>query len=276
MYKYLLTSTLVIYKERPEILRMAIDSFLNTDLRIKLYLIDNSPTDILRNIILDERVEYIFNPINPGFGSGHNIGIKLVKFDSKYHLILNPDIYFKKGVIEQLIDFIEADEKKIGVLMPKILYPNGKIQYLAKLLPTPLDFIVRRVVPIPYIKKQKNKVFELHSSGYDKIMDVPFLSGCFLLFRTDVLQKVKGFDEKIFMYTEDIDICRRVNKLGYRSIFYPSTCVYHAHIEKPIVNFLTFMIYLNSAIYYFNKWGWFWDRERVMINKRTLKQINTF
>jgi len=272
MYKYLLTSTLVVYKEKPEVLRMAIDSFLRTKLKVKLYIIDNSPTDILRNIILDERVEYYFNPINPGFGSGHNIGINLIKNDSKYHLVLNPDVYFGKGVIEQILEFLECNQK-IGVLMPKVLYPDESIQYLAKLLPTPFDFILRRIIPIPFLKKFIDNRFELRNSGYDKILEVPFLSGCFLLFRNDVLQMINGFDEKIFMYTEDIDICRRVNKAGYQSVFYPEVFIYHAHERKSFKNLSTFKVYLKSAINYFNKWGWFWDRDRVIINRATLKQI---
>jgi GT2 family glycosyltransferase len=272
MNQYILSCSLVIYKQNPEVLKMAIDSFLNTNLAVKLILIDNSPTDELRNIKIDDRVEYIFNPSNPGFSGGHNLGISKIIDQSAYHLVLNPDIYFGSAVLENIIEFLE-DNKNIGVLMPKVLYPDNSLQYVAKLLPTPVDFIVRRLIPNSTLKERIGNRLELRASCYNHIMDVPFLSGCFLLFRSEALIKVKGFDENIFMYTEDIDICRRVIKAGYRSVFYPNVSVYHDHEKKSFRSFKTFLVYLKSAIYYFNKWGWVWDSDRKKINQNTLSQI---
>lgn len=266
------TCSLVIYKNPKKLLLNAINSFLNINLKVKLFLIDNSPTDILKDIVTDSRVEYIHNPSNPGFGAAHNLAIKKVLADSKYHLILNPDIYFDEGVIENIVDYMNKNSD-IGVIMPQILYPDGKIQYLAKLLPTPIDFIVRRLLPIKSIKKRFDDRFELRNSGYKKIIDAPFLSGCFLVFRTDVLYKIDGFDEKIFMYTEDIDICRRIIKSGYRSVFFPEVFVYHDHEHKSFTTRKNFKTYLSSAIYYFNKWGWFFDKDRREINTKTLSQF---
>lgn len=253
---------------------MAIDSFLNTNLAVKLILIDNSPTDELRNIKTDDRVEYIFNPSNPGFCGGHNLGLGKIIDQSEYHLVLNPDIYFETGVLENIIEFM-AGNKNVGVLMPKVLYPDNSLQYVAKLLPTPVDFIVRRLIPNSAFKRRIDNKLELKASGYNQVMDVPFLSGCFLLFRSEAIRIVKGFDENIFMYTEDIDICRRVIKAGYRSVFYPKVSVYHDHEKKSFSNFKTFLVYLKSAIYYFNKWGWIWDEERIRINRQTLSQIKS-
>lgn len=274
MRQYILSCTIVIYKQSSNVLKKAIDSFLNTNLNVKLILIDHSPTDSLRFIKIDDRVEYIFNPLNPGFGQGHNIGLERILNKSEYHLVLNPDIFFEVGVLEKLVEFMTIN-KNIGVLMPKILYPDNKLQYVAKLLPSPVDFIIRRLIPNSAIKRKINNRFQLISSGYNQIMDVPFLSGCFLFFRCETLQKVKGFDKNIFMYTEDIDICRRVIKAGYRSVFFPHVCVYHDHEKKSFRNFKTFLVYLKSAIYYFNKWGWIWDAERERINRQTLAQIDS-
>ena len=157
--------------------------------------------------------------------------------------------------------------------MPKVLYPDGRIQFLAKLLPTPLNFIVRRFIPITALKKIIDYNFELRMSGYNKIFDAPFLSGCFLFFRTSALEQIGGFDERIFMYTEDIDICRRIINTGYRSMFYSEVQVYHDHQKKSFFNFKNVKVYLKSAIYYFNKWGWFWDLNRMKINKDTLNKL---
>jgi len=253
-------------------LKAAINSFLTVKIDASLYLVDNSPTDKLRDICSDNRCEYILNFKNTGFGAAHNVAIKKVIHKSKYHIVINPDISFKEGVIETLIEYMDCNPD-IGVIMPQILYPNGSIQYLAKLLPSPMDFMVRRFIPIPSIKKHMVDKFELRNSNYNKIIDVPYLSGCFMIFRTAVLETIHGFDENIFMHTEDIDICRRVIQSGYRSVFYPKVSVYHDHTKKTFLNLKNFKIYLKSAIYYFNKWGWIFDKNRREINKRTLSQF---
>jgi GT2 family glycosyltransferase len=270
---YDITGTIVLYKNERTILLGAINSFLDTSLQVKLFLVDNSPTDELKNIITDSRIEYIHNPSNPGFGTSHNYAIKKSLTLSKYHLVLNPDIYFENNVLKELINYLEKN-KNIGVIMPKILYPDGSNQYLAKLLPTPFDFIIRRLIPFKTFKEKVAYKFELRRSNYTQIIDVPFLSGCFLIFRTKVLDRVNGFDEHIFMYTEDIDICRRINNEKYRSVFYPEVHVYHDHEAKSFLSFKIFRVYLKSAIYYFNKWGWFYDNERKEINKKTLLQFD--
>jgi GT2 family glycosyltransferase len=270
--KFDITASIVLYNNDREMLKAAIDSFLATKLNIKLFLIDNSPTDDLKNISIDARVEYIHNPSNPGFGAGHNIAIKRIGNETKYNLILNPDIYFDAGVIEKILSYMD-NNNDVGALMPQILYPNGEIQYIAKLLPTVQNFIVRRFVPFKALTKKTNDAFELRMSNYNSIMEAPFLSGCFLVFRQNLLLSINGFDENIFMYTEDIDICRRVIAKGYKTIFYPTVSVYHDHEEKTFFKLNTLKVYLKSATYYFNKYGWFIDKERDEINKRTLNQF---
>ena len=271
-FLYDIVCSLVIYKNDRKQLLDAIDSFLNTDLRIKLVLIDNSPTNNLADIKIDIRVEYIHNPSNPGYGTSHNIGINKYSDVSMYHLILNPDIYYSKGVIEDIISFMEKD-KSIGLVMPKVLYPNGEIQYLAKLLPSPFVFFARRFLPFSGIKKRISDKFELRFSNYNHIMEVPYLSGCFMVFSNEALKTLNGFDEKIFMHMEDLDISRRCCEAGYKTLFYPYQVVYHDHIYKTFLTFNNLKMYFTSAFYYFNKWGWFIDRNRNRINKLTIKKI---
>lgn len=254
-------------------LRKAIDSFLNTDLNVKLYLIDNSPTDKLKILATDSRIEYFHNPANPGFGTSHNVAIKkAIELESECHLVLNPDIYYSSGVIEDILFYMEENET-VGLLMPKILYPNGKIQYLAKLIPSPFVFFVKRFFPNSNLKKKILEKFELRFSGYDTIMEVPYLSGCFMVFRTEVLKEINGFDENIFMHMEDLDITRRCHDAGYKTIFYPNQVVYHDHLFKSFLTVANLKMYFSSAFYYFNKWGWFFDKKRRMINKNTINNI---
>jgi GT2 family glycosyltransferase len=269
---YDIVCSLVIYKNERSQLLAAIDSFLNTDLKVKLVLIDNSPSNILEDLKIDSRVEYIHNPSNPGYGSTHNIAVRKYLNQTKYHLILNPDIYYSGGVIEDIISFMNRDES-IGLVMPKVLYPDGKIQYLAKLIPSPFVFFVRRFLHIASLKKKISDKFELRFSGYDIIMEVPYLSGCFMVFRTEALKKINGFDENIFMHMEDLDITRRCCDAGFKAIFYPNQRVYHDHLYKSFLTVANLKMYFSSAFYYYNKWGWFFDKKRRIINNKTIKAI---
>jgi GT2 family glycosyltransferase len=242
-------------------------------LDVHLYLIDHSPTDKLKSIIVDKRVSYIHNPSNPGFGAGHNIALKMaLQENSVYHLILNPDVYYDNGVLEELTDYLE-EYKEIGNIMPKVLYPNNDIQHLCKLLPTPYDWIGRRFNPFKKIVQKRNHLFELRFTGYDKVMDVPYLSGCFMYLRTSALKEIGLFDEGIFMYGEETDLCRRLIDAGFRTVFYPKVQIYH-HFEKGShKSWKLTKIGMQSAVYYFNKWGWIFDKRRRRINKETLKKL---
>ena len=253
-------------------LKKVINSFFNNDLNLKLYLIDNSPTDALKILATDERIEYYHNTANDGFGKGHNIGIRKAAENCKYHLILNPDIYFDGNTLREIINKMDADPQ-IGILMPKVLYPDGSMQNLAKLLPTPFDLFFRRFIPLTSLKNKLVRNYEMQQYKYDKEIEVPFLSGCFMFCRLEVLLALGGFDENIFMYTEDIDLCRRTIELGYKTIVFPFVSVYHDHERKSFRNYATLKVYIKSALYYFNKWGWLVDKKRSKINKKALKQL---
>ena len=132
----LVTASIVTYKNKKEVLDAAVTSFLNTGMDVFLYIIDNSPDDTIRQWYNDPRVEYIYNNANIGFGAAHNIIMRDISKLGKYHLVLNPDIRFENGVLEKLYHFME-ENPNIGNCMPRIVYPDGNLQYLCKLLPTP-------------------------------------------------------------------------------------------------------------------------------------------
>ena len=271
-----INGSIVLYHDEKEKVKKTIRSFLNTNLAAKLYLIDNSSNDNLKELKnIYERIEYIFNNANLGYGKAHNIAIrKSIDENIKYHLVLNPDIYFEEGVLEELYDFMEKNPD-VGLVMPKVLYPDGKIQYLCKLLPTPLDLFGRRFLnkgPLKKYIEKRNEIYELRFTGYNKIMEVPYLSGCFMFIRTEVLKKVGLFDEKFFMYLEDTDLSRRIHRVA-KTIYYPYVHIYHEHQKGSYKNLKLLKIHIESAIKYFNKWGWFNDPERDIINKKTLEKL---
>lgn len=267
----MITASLVTYHTKPFDLERIIACVLKSNIS-QLYIIDNSKDDSLRQYAIGhEKVIYIKSS-NLGFGHGHNIGIaKSFETKANYHVVINPDIYWNDNVIEELEKFMES-HTECGLVMPKILYPNGDIQYLCKLLPSPMHLLGRRFIPLEAVQKRINRKFELKDSGYDKIMEVPALSGCFMFLRTDVLRKVGLFDERFFMYTEDFDLCRRIGEIS-KTMFYPHVSVYHEYEKGSYKNKKLLKFHICSAIKYFNKWGWVFDRKRKKINRHCLNLL---
>lgn len=272
-----LAASIVLYKTDPESLKEVIGDFLSITGNARLYLIDNSPTDKLKTAVSCDRVEYIFNGANLGYGQAHNIGIgKAIEAGYRYHLVLNPDIRFGKDTIESIYSFMEK-EQDIGQVMPKILYTDGSIQRLCKLLPTPLDLFGRRFFPGSKWHKARNERYELSQFNYDRILNTPCLSGCFMFLRTDVLGKSGLFDPRYFMYLEDFDLTRRIHRHA-RTLFFPEVSVVHGYNRESYRSGRLLYIHLRSAFRYFNKWGWVFDKERDAFNGevvRFLRGIST-
>jgi hypothetical protein len=156
----------------------------------------------------------------------------------------------------------------VGLILPRVLYPDGKEQYLCRLLPSPLDLLVRRL-RLPILSGKWDYVHAMRFTGYDHEMEVPYLSGCFMFIRNAVFLKAGRFDERFFMYMEDVDLARRINRF-YRNVYYPGAVIYHAHSKGSYNNLRSLKQHIISAVRYFNKWGWIFDRERKRINLRVL------
>lgn len=209
---------------------------------------------------------------NNGYGGGHNVAIReAISEGSEYHLVINPDVWFGPEVVPAIWKAMENDHS-IAQIMPKVLYLNGEVQYVAKLLPSPLDLIGRFFFP-HFLIRRRNDRHELKHSGYDKVMNVPFLSGCFMFLRISALKEVGLFDERFFMYAEDIDISRRLHS-RYKTLFYPKVTIYHRFSRLSYHSWRISLIHICSVIKYFNKWGWMYDSERRRVNKVLLNEIS--
>ena len=115
--------------------------------------------------------------------------------------------------------------------------------------------------------------YELRSVPEDKVYNSPVLSGCFTLLNLKAIKEIGMFDDKYFMYFEDWDLSRRMHKV-YKTLYYPKVAVYHGYNSGANKNIKLFFIFIKSAVYYFKKWGWFFDKERKTVNKNALLQFN--
>lgn len=239
---------------------------------IAVTVVDNSADDKLAEVARQFGARYVHRADNPGFGAAHNLAIDdALAAGTAYHLVLNPDIHFHADVIPALHAYMES-HPDVGLVMPDIRYPDGSRQHLCKLLPHPFDLLVRRFIPTLYRLSGRVDTYEMRHSGYDRIMDVPALSGCFMFLRASVLVKTGGFDERFFMYLEDVDLSRRIGQLA-RTVFYPLVSITHAYQKGSYKSSALLSRHIASAIKYFNKWGWFFDAERSKVNCAALQAL---
>lgn len=273
----MLTASVVIYHSQKKEIKSLLKSVQESNCVKRLYIIDNASTDENRVFFesgsLSSIIEYIPHE-NTGYGSSHNIALqKAIEEGSDYHVVLNPDIYFESNVLSELVRYMDINTD-IGYILPKVTYPNGELQYLCKLLPTPFDLIFRRFLPKTRFIVRHNERYELRHSGYNKIMNPPCLSGCFMFMRLSTLKENNlFFDERFFMYCEDFDLMRRIHRVA-KTVYYPNVTVVHNHAKESYKSRKMLMTHIKSAIKYFNKFGWFFDSERKEMNKQILREIS--
>jgi GT2 family glycosyltransferase len=248
--------SLVTYHNQVEDLELLMNSFIDEALEVLFYVWDNSENNDLEPFFVQFKiVDYHYSGDNIGFGAGHNGNLNRVTFEPDYFLVVNPDIYFEKGTLSKIVSYANQ-EKGISQLMPLVKYPDGQLQKLCKQLPTPFDLLIRRFVPFN-IFSGRRAFYEMDDFSYDEVREIPFLSGCFSLIRMEAMQNVGGYDERFFMYMEDLDLCRRLKSEG-DTIFYPGATVYHKFEKASYRSFGLLKAHIISAIKYFNKYGW-WE-----------------
>ena len=276
MYDF--TACIVNYNTEQEELNRILNCFKKIKLKFKLWISDNSEKDILRNFIenfSDDRIKYIFNNSNKGFGAGHNIVLqKLIEENEKseFHLMINADVFFEENTIEKIIAYMRKNSD-IGQIGPRIYESNGEINRSCRLLPTPLNLIFRRFFPVKSIVEKMDYSYEMKWYDYKSTIEVPILSGCFIFIRTDILKDIGVFDERYFMYMEDYDLCRRIGK-KYKVVFYPKVNIVHKHGKASYKSRKMMIVHIKSAIKYFNKWGWIFDKERKIKNRKCIQEYN--
>lgn len=275
----MISVSIVAYKTPLDEIDRCVHCLLASELVAWVMIVDNGQDSGLAKFCsknYDERVKYVAHE-NKGYGSGHNVAINASQ--EEYHLVMNSDIYFEKGVLDYLYGYMERN-RDVGQSIPLVLYPNGHIQCACRLLPSPIDVIFRRFLPLSWVKNRDAR-YTLKDTGYNKEMNIPYLMGCFMFFRRSALEDIafedsgnkQFFDERYFLYPEDIDITRRMHRL-YRTMFVPDVTIIHAHQAASYHNARMLCIHIYNMCKYFNKWGWFSDKERTLFNERVLDSMH--
>ena len=263
----MLNISIVLYhpKWEQEVLPLVEELLRVKNLR-KIYLLDNSEAREVypKTVIKDPKLRYMHMPENLGYGKAHNVALRESAYhQTELHLVMNSDIRVQAEDIDAMHDWMVCNPQ-VGQLMPRVLHPDGTQQFLAKRLPTPLDVFGRRFLP-SWLMARRNRRYELRDMDLTRPVNAPYLSGCFMMLRTTAAVDAGLFDERFFMYPEDIDLTRRIHR-NYLTLYYPEWTIVHAHARDSYKNKHMLRIHIQNMCRYFNKWGWLFDRERRQFN----------
>jgi len=194
----------------------------------EIIVVDNSSDDDTVEFVRREfsEVRLIENRVNVGFGKANNQGIRVAS--GEYLLIINPDAIVQEDTVSEMVDFM-ASHPEAGAASCKVLNANGTLQKAC-----------RRGFPTPWVAFTKisglaflfphTKFFGKYNLTYldpEEIHEVDAIGGSFMFVPRKVFLEVGGFDEDYFMYGEDIDLCYKIKKAGYKIYYTPQTTAIH-------------------------------------------------
>lgn len=225
--------TVVNTKELSEIkhsLKTLLQDSKNSGLTIGTVIIDNATgedLESLKNDIADLTI--IKQDKNMGFGRSHNAAFK--KVPAKYYFILNPDTEFPPGqnFLRKMYDFMEA-HPKIGIAGPKIIYPDGSLQYSCYRFPVFVQpFFSRTKWGKTGRGKEISDKFLMKDFDHNQTIPVDWVMGSAMFARSFAMEQVGGFDDRYFMYAEDSDLCRKMWEKNWAVYYVHDVYLKHVH-----------------------------------------------
>lgn len=229
-----LSVSLVLYNPNFDELGLTLRSLevalSQSDVSHKIHIVDNSPSSEPVKSWLKSHFPLMCPGLvsgrgNVGFGRGNNFCLYEV---GDYHLILNPDVELAPDALRNALDFM-GNNQECGLLTPLAYGANGERQFLCKRFPGIFDLGLRGFAPrwIRQLFKKRLERYEMAEMSENQVFwDPPIVSGCFMLFRGDVLKSLNGFDPDYFLYFEDFDLSLRAAEIS-RIAFTPQVRIIH-------------------------------------------------
>lgn len=200
-----------------------------TNFKFKIIIVDNSVNlknrKILEKIKLSKNIQLFFNEKNIGYTKAHNKISKQIEGD--YLLILNPDIALKdKATLQKMVDFM-VKNKKVGIIGPKQITPNGTIEKTIRAFPKVHLQISRRTFlrKIPFLRK-KVAYDEMQHLDYSKTQSVDWIQSSCVFLQKNLWDLIKGFDTDYFLFMGDVELCFQAWKQKYEVFYTPQITVF--------------------------------------------------
>lgn len=239
-----LLSIIIISFNTKELLRDCLLSIYKS-LTIRFFeiiIVDNASTDGSSEMIETDfkEVKIIKNIENKGFAKANNQALQIAK--GKYFLLLNSDTILKGGAIETIVGFMENHEE-VAAVGPKVLNIDGTLQSKGRYFPSIYEafllcFRIYKFFPSVIRKNMFPKIFRDDNT----ICKVDWVSGCCILLRKDVVDKIGLLDESFFFYGEEVEWCYRAKKADYNTYYLPNAEIFHyggaSKIDRPLQRYI--------------------------------------
>ena len=265
------SATVVTYHSDPGLLGRALSSLSRAVIEARsagllseatLYVVDNGPPDSLAAIEAAirsydpaaGRVEMVHGHGNVGFGRANNL--VLARLDSDFHLIMNPDVELAPDALKAALQAMR-DDPQLGMIAPAVRGAAGERQYLCKRYPSVWVLFLRGFAPgaLRRLFAKSLDAYEMRDLAPDEPAPVPLASGCFMLVRTALFARIRGFDPRFFMYFEDYDLSLRIGR-DAKVVYSPRARIVHHGGEASRKGWRHVVWFLRSAWRFFATHGW--------------------
>lgn len=211
---------------------------------VEVIVIENASSDSSAEMIKKKHpwVNLIISKTNTGFSGGNNLGMK--KSSKPFILLLNSDAFVQKETLSTALQYF-ADHEECGVLGCQLRFADGRVQPSAGFLPTPFNtiFWISGFALLPFFNKLAPPIHPKDKAFFGHEHQVEWVMGAFFMLKREVYTKTGGFDESIFMYGEEVELCKRIKDLGYKMFYVPEFFITHLDkasskflLEKPLLN----------------------------------------
>ncbi len=193
---------------------------------IELIVVDNASTDGSAAMVRDEfpAVRLIASDTNLGYPGGNNAGLRVAQ--GRYVMILNPDTEVRPGALAALVAYADANPD-VGVVGPQLLNPDGSVQSSRRRFPTFATALFESTWLQPIAPRRLLERYYVLDQPDDATLDVDWVDGAALMARREAVEQVGLLDEGFFMYSEELDWCRRFRQAGWRVVYLPEAKVVH-------------------------------------------------
>lgn len=226
----------------------------NDEFSVETFLIDNSSADDTVDMVRREFpwVQLIVNDRNVGFTRANNQALPLTS--GRYILLLNPDTEMLPGLIRTLVTYADS-HPTVGVIGPKLLFPTGRVQSSRRRFPRYATAFIESTVLQRYFPRNRLlREYYLADVPDDQLQEVDWVVGACLLVRREAIGREGLFDERYFMYSEELDLCYRLKKAGWKVMYHPEARVVHHEAQSSDQDVLSRNIHFHdSKCKYFGK-----------------------
>lgn len=237
-----------------------------TELDYEIILVDNASTDnsiaYINQKLLPRfpQARLVRAKENRGYAAGNNLGIEAAK--GKYIIIMNPDIVIWDNALSRMVEFME-NHPRVGLASPRLLSPDGSLQYFCYRFPSPQVLFYRRT-PLARFNFAREKINDYIMADWDhsESKSVDWVQGSCVIVRREAIDKVGLMDERFFLYLEDTDWCRRFWQKNWEVWYLSNIEIVHYHnrasasekFYQSLFNKMSW-VHLASTWKYFSKWG---------------------